>query len=290
MVVAKSMTRGAKPLGRRIAAAGTAAFAAALIATLNATGANAKDVKVGTVYSVTLSGIPIAKANLSLILRGQAYSARVNFRTSGIARLAVASHSQISAAGWWSRRGVSPARYDMQSRTGKRLFHIKMGLEKGTVTSLSARPRLKKLPDRIPVRPADRRHVLDPLSAALMPVSASRATVGRAACNRTLRVFDGWTRFNIKLHYKGTKTVSTRGYKGPVTVCGARWVPVAGHRPRKKSVRFMQQNKGLEAWLAPVGKLPVLVPFRISIDTKAGTIVLTASHMKMVGADFASSN
>lgn len=260
------------------------------VAAMSATPSLARDVKIGSVYSVTIAGIPIAKATLSLILRGQAYSAKVGFRTSGLGKLAVASQSQVTAAGWWSGRGVSPARYILRSRTGKRTIAIKMNLNRGSVTSLSVSPKLKKRKDRIPVSGAHKKRILDPLSAALMPVTSSRAALGPSACKRTLRVFDGWTRFNIKLHYKGTKSVRTRGYRGKVVVCGARWIPVAGHRPRKKSVRYMKANKSMEAWLAPVGRQPVLVPLKVSMQTRAGHLVIESSNLKVTGGRSAKSN
>nr|MEC9422408.1 DUF3108 domain-containing protein [Pseudomonadota bacterium] len=83
--------------------------------------------------------------------------------------------------------------------------------------------------------------------------------------------------------YSGTKEVSGHGYDGQVVVCKARWVPVAGHRPSKDSVKYMAQAN-MEVWVAPMGRDNVLVPYRISIDTKNGRLIVEADKLKIDGA------
>jgi hypothetical protein len=43
----------------------------------------------------------------------------------------------------------------------------------------------------------------------------------------------------------------------------------------------MQENKDLEVWLAPVGASSVLMPFRISVKTMVGTVVIEASEFEV---------
>jgi len=54
-------------------------------------------------------------------------------------------------------------------------------------------------------------------------------------------------------------------------------VPVAGHRSTRKAVQEMADNKRLEVWLAQVGDMPVLVPFRILIGTEMGDLIIYAT-------------
>ena len=37
-----------------------------------------------------------------------------------------------------------------------------------------------------------------------------------------------------------------------MTICSARYIPIAGHKPTTKATQFMAQNKDMEVWLAPV--------------------------------------
>jgi hypothetical protein len=146
-----------------------------------------------------------------------------------------------------------------------------MGLGGGSVRQLSAIPELSERDDRVPIKSSHKRGVMDPLSAALLPVAAS----GEKVCNRTLPIFDGWTRYDIRLAYAGTKAVSVPGFKGDAVVCSARWVPVAGHREGRESTRFMADNRDLEAWFVPAGE-NLMLPFKIAVQTMKGRLVVTA--------------
>jgi UTP:GlnB (protein PII) uridylyltransferase len=68
-----------------------------------------------------------------------------------------------------------------------------------------------------------------------------------------------------------------KGYEGPVAVCSARYVAVAGHRPDRPATKFMENNKEMEVWLAPVSESRITVPLRISVATMVGTTVIEAT-------------
>jgi hypothetical protein len=127
----------------------------------------------------------------------------------------------------------------------------------------------------------DTRGVVDPVGAFVLPAPAKGPLVGPASCERKIPVFDGYTRFDIALSYVGQRDVSAKGYKGPVAVCAVRYVPIAGHRRDRPSVKFMADNKDLEVWLAPIDGARVLVPFRVSVRTMIGTAVIEASEFSV---------
>jgi hypothetical protein len=128
----------------------------------------------------------------------------------------------------------------------------------------------------VPVTPNHKRNVVDPVSAFVVAVNPPVAINGPSACNRTVKVFDGWQRYDVRLFFKQSKHVASAdgGYSGEVFVCGARYVPVAGHRPGRESVQYMADNKRLEVWLVPVDGTRVLVPYRILIGTQMGDLVI----------------
>ena len=80
------------------------------------------------------------------------------------------------------------------------------------------------------------------------------------------------------LSYAGTRNVDKPGYAGPVVVCNARYVPVAGHRPGRPATKFMEDNRDLSVWLAPVEGTRILMPLRISVRTMMGTLVVEATR------------
>ena len=153
---------------------------------------------------------------------------------------------------------------------------IRMAVKDNAVTAVDIDPPFEDKPDRVPVRAEDRRNIIDPVGAFVVPAPKSGAAVSPAACDRTLPIFDGWTRFDLKLSWTGEKKVNVKGYSGPVAVCAVRYAPIAGHRRDRPATKFMEENKDIEVWLAPVGASEALVPFRISVKTMVGTVVIEA--------------
>ena len=161
---------------------------------------------------------------------------------------------------------------------------IRMSLAANAVTGVDISPPFVDRPDRIPLTDKDTRGVVDPVGAFVVPAPAKGPLVGPASCDRTIPVFDGYTRFDVSLSYVGLREVSAKGYKGPVAVCAVRYVPIAGHRRDRPATKFMADNKDLEVWLAPIDGARVLVPFRVSVRTMIGMTVIEASEFS-VAAD-----
>ncbi|MBG6162725.1 hypothetical protein IWQ54_002388 [Labrenzia sp. EL_195] len=245
--------------------------------------AEAKKNGVGGVYSISLAGFKIGRGTLSLVMQGNAYSAKVTVAPAGIGTLFSTGKGGAEASGWLVGSKVVPSKYRMASHASNLDFYVNLNQGSRNIRSMEVAPQFKPNPERVKITKRHKRNAIDPLSAALMPVRRSKDSFGPKACSRKLPIFDGWTRFDIKLSFEGTKEVSGRGYDGTVVVCKARWVPVAGHRPSKESVKYMAKAN-MEVWIAPMGRDNVLVPYRIAIDTKNGRLLVEASKLTIDGA------
>ena len=245
--------------------------------------AHAKKNSINGLYNVSIAGFKVGHGTLSLVMQGNAYSAKVGLKPAGIGTLFTTGKGGAEASGWLVGSKVVPSRYQMASHAANRDFYVALKQGSGHIRNMEVTPQFRPNKERIKVTRRHRQNAMDPLSAALMPVRSPKQALGPAACKRKLPIFDGWTRFDIKLSYKGTREVSGKGYNGTVVVCKAQWVPVAGHRPSKESVKYMAKA-GMEAWLAPMGRDNVLIPYRISIDTKSGRLVVQASKLNISGA------
>lgn len=254
--------------------------AAALAVSVSAAPALAETTRLGGVYDVSVSGFTIARGSLSLVLQKNAYSAKVGMEPAGIGTLFSTGKGGAEASGWVSGKSVVPSSYKMASRAADRDFFVDLAQGSGKVRSMRVTPKFKPNPERIKVTKKHTRNVVDPLSAILMPVKAARGEPDASVCDRRIPVFDGWTRFDIQLGYKELREVSGKGYDGKVVVCSARWIPVAGHRPSTESVKYMAENRKMEAWLAPLGSGRVFVPYRVEMGTKSGTLVVEARKLK----------
>jgi hypothetical protein len=143
---------------------------------------------------------------------------------------------------------------------------------------------------RVPLTEANKRNILDPVSALVMNVPAGQPLSGPAACDRRIPVFDGFARYDVKLSYLRSQDVQVRGYSGPVAVCAARYVPIAGHRPAAKATQYMSDNRQMEVWLAPVERAHAVVPLRISIMTMAGMLLVEGTEFTILPTQAAGTN
>ncbi|WP_370676567.1 DUF3108 domain-containing protein [Pleomorphomonas sp. PLEO] len=254
--------------------------AAVFVATLSAVppsgAAVAREGEVQALYAASFMGIGIAKGSLSIKVDRGAYAAKLHISTAGLARIVSSEESFVDAKGYVGRSLV-PSTYDLMSR-GDTVTQVSMALGGGNVRSLKAIPELVEYDDRVPVTAAAKRRVVDPLSAAILPMMRDDKADGKDVCDRTLPVFDGWTRYDIQLSYTSTDPVDIPGYKGDAVHCSARWVPVAGHREGTKSTEYMRDNQNLDVWFVPMAEGRVMVPSKISVQTMRGLLLVVATQ------------
>ena len=230
-------------------------------------------------YSLSLIGLPFGTAGMTATLEPNSYQIEGDAKLTGLASLISDAKGAASASGAILLGRVAPATYATTAANAKLTRTVRMGMNAGTVRAVEISPPLfDEAPDRVPVTEADKRNIIDPMSAVVMPVPSGQPLVGPAACNRTIPVFDGDSRFDLVMSYVGTREAKAKGYAGPVSVCAVRYVPVAGYRRNRKATQFMANNNQIEVWLAPVENAHVAVPFRMSILTLLGTTVIEASE------------
>lgn len=232
-------------------------------------------------YEVSLLGLTLGKASLSGGIDGSRYKLDVQAKLTGLVGGFTGGRGSGVATGNLNGGKLSPATFAISSANSSESRTVRMALDRNAVQAVEVEPPIDPKPDRVPLKDDHRRNIMDPLSAFLMPVEASGRNAGAAACNRTLPIFDGAARYDIKLSYAGTREVKIDGYSGPVSICQARYVPIAGHRSLRPSTKFMAENKEITTWLAPVAGTSVMLPLRISVKTMIGTAVIEASSFKV---------
>jgi len=230
-------------------------------------------------YSLSLIGLPFGTAGVTATLEPDGYHVEANAKLSGLASLVSSAKGAASASGAITLGRLAPSTYATTSADAKSTRTIRMGMNAGTVRAVDISPPIiDDSPDRVPVTEADKRNIIDPMSAVVMPVPSGQPLVGPAACNRSIPVFDGYSRFDIVMSYVGTREVKAKGYSGPVSVCMVRYVPVAGYRRNRRDTQFWVSNNHIEVWLMPIENAHVAVPFRVSVLTPLGTTVIEAAE------------
>ena len=232
-------------------------------------------------YRVSLVGLPIGSVNLNADLTPTSYTIAGDAKLTGLAKLFTNAHGASAGKGAIVQGHVSPASFATIASSSNMTRTIRMALAGNTVTGIDISPPFQDKPDRVPLGPGDKRNVVDPVGAVILPAPTSGPILSPAACNRTVAIFDGYTRFDVNLTYVGERTVSAKGYEGPVAVCAARYVPISGHSRDRPATKFMADNKDLEVWLAPIASDHVLIPFRVSVRTMIGTTIIEAQEFRL---------
>lgn len=232
-------------------------------------------------YVLSLMGLSIGSASASGVVEPESYRVDVSMRTTGLANLVNSTKGAATASGGLTAAGPSPSAYANTTSNNDETRNVRMSLASNAVRAVEVKPEPWDAEMRIPLNEGAKRRIVDPVSALIMSVPQGQELVGPAACNRTISVFDGVTRFDVQLSYSGAHTAQAHGYSGPVAVCSARYTPIAGHRPDSKSTRYMAENRDMNVWLAPMPDAHVVVPIHIDIRTGAGQLVIDASEFQI---------
>ncbi|HVK90599.1 MAG TPA: DUF3108 domain-containing protein [Mycoplana sp.] len=243
-----------------------------LAATLASAPAPAAEVRHLTDYSIRLSGFPVATASFRSQFDGSRYSISGRMDSSGLAEILASTHGTTSVSGTVSGGKLQAARYSMSYRSGKKARAIDVTFRNGNVVSASLRPDRRRRPDNwVPVRAGDMRAVIDPISGLIIPASSN-------VCSKTLPIFDGESRMDIRLVDKGSRPFSTNGFEGEVKVCGVRFVPRAGYRKGRRDVEYLRSLTTMEIWFAKAQSVDMYAPVYVRIPTKLGPVTVSATR------------
>jgi hypothetical protein len=236
-------------------------------------------------YRISLLDLTVGSASLSGDLGGGQYRINLNAKGTGLIGWLAGASGEGWSMGSANGARVVPSSHGLSFRNSKGEFNLRMTLAGGSIGKIMIDPPLIPRDDRVPVQDAHMRNVIDPVGALVFLQSTKNATLDTNGCNRTLPIFDGVGRFDIILTYKSTKQVKMPGYQGPVLVCAARYKPISGHRTNRPVIAFMEDNRDIEAWMAPVPGTRALIPLRIFVKTMVGPLEIEATRFGAIPAE-----
>jgi hypothetical protein len=253
-------------------------FILALLAAFAATGPAAADGKTEVRYAVSFGGISVGQGALVIEVTNDGYSASGSGAVTGMLQILAPGKGTAAARGRFAGGKVLPATFSTNSESGEKWEDIRLTMQNGTVKEATVLPpRSSSGKDRVKITDEHLKNVVDPMSAALMPVPGSGSLSGPEACNRTIAIYDGRIRYNLVMTYDRAETMKDiKGVSGPLAVCKVNYVPVAGHREGSKAKKPSEQN--IYVWLAPVADTRVLVPAKVTIGAPVGTLTVQATQ------------
>ncbi|HXT08127.1 MAG TPA: DUF3108 domain-containing protein [Roseiarcus sp.] len=232
-------------------------------------------------YAISLLGLPIGAGFVKAVITPTSYAIDGRAKLNALASLVSSSRGASIGHGAIVERRISPTTFATTAANARSTRTIRMALKGNAVVAVDISPPFAEYPDRVPLRPQDTHDIIDPVGAFVFLAPPIGPAVSPAACDRTLPIFDGYTRFDLKLSYAGERRVKAKGYSGPVAMCNVRYAPIAGHRKDRPATKYMEENRGLQIWLAPVEGTGALVPFRVSIKTMVGVLAIEATDFSV---------
>jgi hypothetical protein len=267
-------------LVQRALLAGTAAVAALALGAGAALAQGTLDAR----YDVTLGGVAFGRGAWHINVSDDQFTSAVSGTTTGFMRMFSTGRGTSASRGAVVTGGaLNASSYSSSIATTQKYDEVRMQLSSGTVKDFMAEPPTSPDPERVPIEPAHRRNVLDPMTAAILRVPGNGDTFVPQACNRKLAVFDGRMRYDVQLAFKRLDRVkSEKGYQGTVVVCSVVFAPVAGHIPSRPVIKYLTELRQTEVWLAPIAGTRLMVPYRATLPTPLGMGVLQATQFVTV--------
>ena len=232
--------------------------------------------KLAVQYTISVARIPIGEINWALDVGADQYTATASGHASGVLRVLASGEGKLETHGLVKDGALAPTEFTAKTKSEGDNADIKMALDGGVVKDLDASTPPPS-EDRVPLADAHRQGVTDPLSAVMIAAGGSGDVLSAEVCKRTLPVFDGRRRFDLALSFKRMdKVKADKGYAGSVVVCAVTFKAIAGHRASSPLVKYLSDGRDIELWLAPVAGTRLLAPFRLSVASMLGNLVVAA--------------
>lgn len=235
-------------------------------------------------YAIYMTHVRVGEINWAVYFSEQTYLASANGKASGVFSILLKGEGSVTTHGEMTGGLLLPVDVTASVTDDDGHDELKMTFENGEFKHLEADS--PPQPNRVQVTPNLLHHVVDPLSAMLIPVE--NGAFEHANCDKTLRIYDGRRRYNLVLSYKRIeKWRVAHGYSGRVLVCGVVLRAIAGYDPDSLLVRYLAGKDDLELWFAPVAGRKIIAPVRALMPTLIGTLEIRATEFEPAGPNAA---
>jgi hypothetical protein len=235
-------------------------------------------------YTISFARIPVGEITATVVSGDSEYAISARARAGGVMKIL-----WVDGEGSFTTRGTIkdghpvPTNFTSKIVSNTETSDVTMALDEGSVKELAAASPPSQ--DRVPVTAANRRSIIDPLTAVLFSTAAAGETLSQEACRRTLPIFDGHQRYDLKLAFKRMDEVTAeKGYAGPVVVCSVSYEPIAGHRASIPLVKYLSEGREMEIALAPIAGTRLLAPFRLSVVSMLANLTIEANRFETIMA------
>lgn len=241
--------------------------------------------KLSGVYTIHFAGLRLGTFKVWSNVEGGGYSMRGKGEIKFVTSLLFELEGGTTSTGAVTENGPRPGSFAFDFKTRKKRGRLAMQFKGGKVKEVTSKPPLKESAKDVPLTNKHVDGVLDPLSAMFFTARSDDGDgLDASVCDRSLPIFDGKQRFDLRLSHKRTVQVRPKGrsgYDGPAIVCKVKYVPIAGYNPGHSGIEFLSDTDDIEVWLIPVPGNGMYVPYHMSVPTPYGTATATATAFNL---------
>jgi hypothetical protein len=217
--------------------------------------------KLEVAYTITFARLSVGVATLNAEFKESEYSIVATGRAGGVMRILLNGSASLTSHGLVREGRLVPNSFTSRMESEAEIQTVRIVLDEGSVKERELTPSMGAGGQA----GQEYQGIIDPLSAMLVPIPGPNGALSQEACRRTLPVFDGRNRYDLKLAFKRMDKLSEdQGYKGSVVVCALSYEPIAGHGGSTPLAKYLSEGREMEIALAPVSGTPVLAPVAYS--------------------------
>jgi hypothetical protein len=226
-------------------------------------------------YTISFARIPVGEITATAVFGQNEYMISVRARAGGVMKvLLVDGEASLITRGTVKDGHLEPTNFMSKIVSHAETSDVTMVLDEGSVRELVGAPAGS---DRVPLTAANRRGIVDPLTAVLFSAGGTGETLSQEVCRRIHQ------RYDLKLAFKRVDKMATgKGYAGPVVVCSVNYEPIAGHRANIPLVKYLSEGREMEIALAPIAGTRLLAPFRLSVVSTLATFMIEANRFETI--------
>lgn len=223
-------------------------------------------------YIVSVYGLPVGKATFKSEFEGKRFRIKGTLSSAGLARLFDKTEGTTTVRGRISPEGLEPRRYEVEYTSGDERQRTTIRFTDGKVRATNKPETKRRGDDWVKLTQKHLRAAFDPISATL--IQADDVT---EVCDRTISVFDGEMRADIKLTHESIGEIE--GFSGETVTCRAEFIPVAGYREGRDQLEYLQKESEMTVAFAPLEGTGFYSPVDASIGTEIGTVRIRAERI-----------
>lgn len=249
-----------------------------MLAPLSFQAVQAAPVNGGASYVVTVGGINVAVIDIDLKDDGRRYDLDLSARVAGLGNVVASGTALAQVAGSSSGTTLQSQSFALETRANGEVFTAQVSYDGRNVTAFRVEPPVLDSYDRVPLERAQLSGVSDFLSAFILKGNG----LGRELCDRTLKIFTGVERFNIRLDYldRDEATSPRTGYQGPLVACAIKYQPISGHFESSEMTSYLADVSRMILWYAPLGNSGYFIPYRVNIGTSMGDLSMVLTRAR----------